>query len=244
MNHRTIHNKQRRGSLIVVVLLIALVTSLLASAVLSVAKSLERAEEQSDSITIIYDGIAMADIFTDAFLSDLDLQYRQEPVPVGEVDIDRAFYETMIANAEGFISNMNMTLQTDGRYLYNGDATLVAEDITFEDSFSGGIYRPDQVSMETRFFEIARLIGSFQIYLNEKLTPDATNANNILEGETGDRYYLEDVIFSLQFSIGIHQFQQTYCISNLYAQFTHSGMIMCDVQTDEAVLILESQSVS
>lgn len=243
MYQKALRKKQRRGNLLVVVLLMAVIASLLTSAFISASHSLSQAEEQSSSIMDIYNGLALADVFTDAFIADLDMQYRQEPIPAGTTEINREFYETMIANTEGFIANMNMTLSSDGRYLYKGDAELVAEDIAFEDSFSGGIYRPSQVSMETRFLEVVKKIDSFEIYLDKKLTPDATNVNNILSGKSGDRYYLEDVIMNLQFEMGAYRFQRAYRISNLYAQFTHSGMIMCDIQTDEIVVTLESQSV-
>ena len=244
MVKKNFRTRARSGNLVIVVMLIAVVASLLAAALTASARSAQRASNMTDSVAVVYDGLAIADIFADAFLSDLDMQYRQEPVPVGTLTIDNVFYEQMIENAKGFTENMNMVLQPDGRYLYKGNAQMVAEDIAFDNSFAGNGYRPENMSMESRFWQRVTTIDTFYIYIDQKLTPDPAHPDNILDGDTGDRYYLKDVVLELHFTVGLTQFYQQYRIQNLYAEFTHIGTILCDIQTDEAIVTMEAQTVA
>lgn len=239
-----LHRKRRRGNLLLIVLMSAFIAALLSSAVLAAAHSIDRAKRQAASITAVYDGLAMADIFARAFVSDFDLQYYQEPIPIGTMEIGYEFYETLIENTQGFVSNMNMTLLPDGRYVYNGDAELVINDVVSRDVHSGGIYHPNNVGLGERAWNVAHSIDTFQIYLSQKPGADPSNGDNLLLGATGDKYYFADIVFDLQFSDGISFIQQRYRLSNVYAKFTHSGgAVKCDIETDEAVLLLEAQSI-
>lgn len=240
--------RARKGNLLTIVLIVAIVAILLCGVVKKAANDLYIAKEEAGEAVEIYSGLAMADIFADAFIFDLGSQYVQEPIPVGMTEVSRSFYEELISGTQGIIDSMNLKQLASGSYQYTGDARAVADDVQFtEESYGVGVTRKEyQVSrMEQRFENLAKKIDDFIITLPTAFVPDESAAGNILNGESGDRYYIRDMEFALDFNIGIQDYHRDYLLTGLYAEFSQQdGKVTCNIRTDEAQLTLVSQRIS
>lgn len=227
-------HKKKKGNLLVIVLLAALIVALLGSALTNSAQNLYNAKTAAKNATETYSGLACADLFADAFVADLGSQYSQRASQITDgVEFDPAIYVDMIQGTKGVAASMNMTPLAAGKYLYNGDAVAVGNAIDFDESH-----------MESQFALLLKKIDVFKITIAHNFEVDEDHHYNDTSGDSGDRYYLKDVEFTVEFSIGTKEYKQTYNLTGVYALFSHhGGTITGKLIIDEAEWTLISQSL-
>lgn len=231
-----IQKHRRRGNLLIIVLIGAIIVSMLYGIVRKAATDLSTADAHTKSVVDIYNGLAFADLFADAFFADIRSQYNQEVIEPGTLEFTPEFYQTMISGVDGFAENMHIDIDLDGIGHYTGSAPAVIESITLSDDTN--------VTMRTQFKRIADRIEQFQVTLENGFEVDDASEKNILNGESGDRYYLNDINFTLEFTLGIEKYYQSYRIVGLYAEFSiGEGIVTCTIKADDADMYLLSQNI-
>lgn len=229
--------KRRRGNLLMIVLLCGLVASLMFGVFMMAANNVLSAQERLNSTSELYTNLTLADIFADAFYTDLSVAYYNRAPVLGETTTSLSTYEECIKS----ISDTYLQEQADGSYLYViQDANAVVEYLYFDGEYASPTMASSMKNAVEKINE-----KTFTITADKGLVPDLSNENNVLTNNNGDIYYLEDIMFELKFSVGVYQYKQTYEITGLAAEFTMlTSGIDCRINSDNAAMTLVQQTIN
>lgn len=239
------HLRKRSGSLILVVVLLALTGSILAGIVLKAGSDIISSTERTDSVVLLYNIETVADILINQFVSDLDAAWRSTPFSIDHMQFEVSDYEEMIQQISDayLIFDSSRNEYVYGAKLETGEikypnAGDVVSTITFDPTLVPSV-------MGSKLNMLGREIGEYSLISSTGLVPAINNENNILSFGTGDVYYLEDLQVSLTLAEGVITLHQNYIITGLKAEFSvlDSG-VECRLSADDVQLQLVSQTLT
>ena len=226
--------RKRRGSILFVVVLSAVLALILSSVLKIVVHDVSEAKIRTESISDVYTSKTMADILVSAFCEDIEKAWATKAYDIQYDKAGAPIYEAAIAD----LSDAYMVRQENGAYRYvETYVPNITDFIDFDGPYASA-------SMETKLAQAAKQIGDFEILSDAPLTADTFSADNILKGKSGDVYALDNFEFSLRFYNNGQNYLRTYSWNGLKVEFTVTETdVNARVNTDDATLEMLSQKL-
>ena len=240
--------QKRKGSLLAVVILLALIFALVSQIILRTAVTLERSKYDITLTGDTYNIIALGEVAIDAMVYDLGAAWRNYVFDIGEeptvevfdalvADISQQYFHDSVAGGRVYTPFTNQITMVSERDVELKD---IVDFISFDSGTSD--------TMESVMKNMADSVNDFSIVIDAPLqlvmyVDDFGNEDDD-EFSSGVSGRIGDIRATVHLTKGLREVTQTYLIKNINANFMETGAgIQLALDSSNAVILRVEQSV-